>query len=109
MSASFIDGKHVSSLMREAVKKDVQDWISKGNRPPKLQVILIGDNPGSHTYVGAKTRACIEVGIESETLRLPDTVSDKELKQLIRNLITMMLRMAFLYNCRCLIILLHYQ
>lgn len=84
MSANIIDGKYVASLMREAVKKDVEDWVSKGNRPPKLQVILIGDNPGSRTYVGAKTRACIEVGIESDTLVLSDTVSDKELKQIVK-------------------------
>jgi len=84
MSAKLIDGKKVAAQLREEVAKDVQDWVEEGHRPPFLQAILIGNNPASNTYVGAKTRACSEVGIETETLRLPDTVSAKELKKTIR-------------------------
>lgn len=50
-----------------------------------MQVVLIGTNPASDVYVNAKTRACKEVGIETETLRLPDTVSAAELKKTIKN------------------------
>lgn len=84
MSASILDGKMVAGLLRENVSRDVNRWTETGNRKPRLQVILVGDNPGSHTYVSAKTKACIEVGIDSDTLVLPDTVSDKELKDTIR-------------------------
>lgn len=83
MSASIIDGKKVAEVIRDDVRKDVEHWVNMGNCPPKLQVILVGENPGSHTYVRAKTKACIDVGIESDTLNLPDTISDKELKNLI--------------------------
>lgn len=84
MSAKIIDGKKVAAKLREEVSKDVEEWIKEGNRPPFLQAVLIGNNPASNTYVGAKTRACKEVGIETGTLRLPDTVSAKELKKTIR-------------------------
>ncbi|HKI45970.1 MAG TPA: bifunctional methylenetetrahydrofolate dehydrogenase/methenyltetrahydrofolate cyclohydrolase FolD [Balneolales bacterium] len=84
MSASIIDGRKVAALVRESVKKDVDHWIGEGNRAPKLQVILVGENPASGTYVSAKTKACLEVGIDSDTLRLPDTISEKELRSIIR-------------------------
>ncbi|MCC5926294.1 MAG: bifunctional 5,10-methylenetetrahydrofolate dehydrogenase/5,10-methenyltetrahydrofolate cyclohydrolase [Bacteroidetes bacterium] len=77
---NIIDGQHVASLIREEVSQDASDWLSLGNRAPKLQVILVGGNQASKVYVGAKTKACEEVGILSETLMLPDTTSEKILK-----------------------------
>lgn len=84
MSAKIIDGKKVAEITREEVRQDVEDWVGDGNRAPFLQVVLTGTDPASDVYVGAKTRACKEVGIETDTLRLPDTVSAKELKATIR-------------------------
>ena len=81
---NIIDGLHVASLVRDEVRLDVNDWLADGNRPPKLQVILVGGNQASKVYVGAKTRACNEVGIESDTLVLPDTTSEKILKERIK-------------------------
>ncbi|HAC15580.1 MAG TPA: bifunctional methylenetetrahydrofolate dehydrogenase/methenyltetrahydrofolate cyclohydrolase FolD [Bacteroidetes bacterium] len=78
-----IDGLLVSSKIKDEVKRDVDYWVASGNRRPKLQVILVGNNTASKVYVGSKTRACKEVGIESDTLYLPDTTSEKELKQRI--------------------------
>jgi methylenetetrahydrofolate dehydrogenase (NADP+) / methenyltetrahydrofolate cyclohydrolase len=83
MSASILDGKMVAKLLRDAVSLDVSRWTGSGNRKPRLQVILVGDNPGSHSYVSAKTKACLEVGIDSDTMVLPDTISDRELKKTI--------------------------
>jgi methylenetetrahydrofolate dehydrogenase (NADP+) / methenyltetrahydrofolate cyclohydrolase len=79
-----IDGLVVSQKIKEEVRSDVDSWVKLGNRAPKLQVILVGNNTASKVYVGAKTRACSEVGIVSETLYLPDTTSEKELKQRIQ-------------------------
>ncbi len=84
MAAKIIDGKKVASLTRDEVRKDVNDWVADGNRPPFLQVVLIGNDPASDVYVGAKTRACKEVGIKTDTHRLPDTISAKELKKTIQ-------------------------
>ncbi|NGP76863.1 bifunctional methylenetetrahydrofolate dehydrogenase/methenyltetrahydrofolate cyclohydrolase FolD [Balneolaceae bacterium YR4-1] len=86
MSAKLIDGKKVAQITRDEVRKDVEDWVGDGNRPPFLQVVLVGSDPASDVYVGAKTRACSEVGIETDTMRLPDTISAKELKSTIGKL-----------------------
>ncbi|OAN62559.1 bifunctional 5,10-methylene-tetrahydrofolate dehydrogenase/5,10-methylene-tetrahydrofolate cyclohydrolase [Balneola sp. EhC07] len=84
MSAEIIDGKKVAGLVRDRVREDVSDWKAKGNRPPFLQVVLVGDDPASRVYTGAKTKACEDVGIETKTEILQDTISAKELKALIR-------------------------
>ncbi|MEX0843773.1 MAG: bifunctional methylenetetrahydrofolate dehydrogenase/methenyltetrahydrofolate cyclohydrolase FolD [Balneolaceae bacterium] len=84
MSAEIIDGKKVAELVRSRIREDVEDWTSKGNRTPFLKVILIGDDPASKVYTGAKTRACEDVGIETHTEILQDTISAKELKSIIR-------------------------
>lgn len=86
MSAKIIDGKKVAQITRDEVRKDVEDWVKDGNRPPFLQVVLVGSDPASDVYVGAKTRACSEVGIKTDTMRLPDTISAKELKKTITQL-----------------------
>jgi methylenetetrahydrofolate dehydrogenase (NADP+)/methenyltetrahydrofolate cyclohydrolase len=86
MSAKIIDGKKVAALTRDEVRQDVEDWVEDGNRTPFLQVVLVGNNPASDVYVGAKTRACKEVGIGTGTMRLPDTISAKELKKTISQL-----------------------
>ena len=43
MSAEIIDGRKVAALMRASVREDVEQRVAKGNRPPFLQVILVGD------------------------------------------------------------------
>lgn len=86
MSAEIIDGKKVSAIVRESVREDVEQWISKGNRRPFLQVVLVGDDPASIVYTGTKTKACKDVGIETNTLELQDTISAKELKEVIEDL-----------------------
>lgn len=80
MSAQLIDGKKVAKLTRDQIREDVQNWQEQGNRPPFLQVLQIGTDPASSTYIRAKTRACGDVGIETGTRHLPDTISAKDLK-----------------------------
>jgi methylenetetrahydrofolate dehydrogenase (NADP+) / methenyltetrahydrofolate cyclohydrolase len=83
MSAKLIDGRKVAETIRNQVRDDVNKWISDGKRRPFLQVVQIGTDPGSTTYIRAKTRACEDVGIGTDTDRLPDTISARELKQII--------------------------
>lgn len=85
MSATIIDGTLVAEKIKNEVRNDVQNWVTRGNRPPKLQVLLVGSDPASQSYVNAKTRDCKEVGIESETMILPDTVSQEEVCSVIRS------------------------
>jgi len=84
MSAQIIDGKMVAERTRNQIREDVDSWVKEGNRRPFLQVIQVGTDPASSTYIGAKTRACNDVGIETGTAHLPDTISAKELKKQIR-------------------------
>ncbi len=84
MPAQIIDGKKVAELTRNQIRDDVSKWIEAGNRAPYIQVIQIGNDPASTVYIGAKTRACNDVGIKTGTAHLPDTVSAKELKSVIR-------------------------
>lgn len=86
MNAKIIDGNHVSQLIRNEVREDVRAWVASGNRAPFLEVIQVGSDPASTVYIGAKTRACHDVGIETHTTHLQDTVSVKELKAHIRKL-----------------------
>ena len=53
--------------------------VSNGLRPPHLVAVLVGNDGGSQTYVGAKEKACHEVGFLGTVIRYPDTVSEAEL------------------------------
>jgi methylenetetrahydrofolate dehydrogenase (NADP+) / methenyltetrahydrofolate cyclohydrolase len=86
MAVNIINGTLVADHIRTEVRDDVHFLVSKGQRPPKLMVVIVGSDPASQIYVRAKTSACTKVGIESETMRLPDTISEKELREIIRRL-----------------------
>ncbi|CAL8250018.1 unnamed protein product [Boreogadus saida] len=69
-------------LHRE-IQRDVEELLTQGNMRPHLGVILVGDDPASRTYVKNKTRAASILGISSDTVVRPATVSQKELLGLI--------------------------
>jgi methylenetetrahydrofolate dehydrogenase (NADP+)/methenyltetrahydrofolate cyclohydrolase len=71
MSAAIIDGKAIAAELQNTLK----DKIAKMARKPGLAVILVGDDPASHVYVGSKIRACAAVGIQSFETRLPEDAS----------------------------------
>lgn len=60
--AVVISGKKLARQIREEAKADLEKWVSAGHRRPHLSVVLVGDNPASHSYVLNKTRAAAEVG-----------------------------------------------
>ncbi|MAF68297.1 MAG: bifunctional methylenetetrahydrofolate dehydrogenase/methenyltetrahydrofolate cyclohydrolase FolD [Micavibrio sp.] len=82
MSAVIIDGKLIAREVREMVK----DQIEVNNLSPTLAVILVGDDPASHVYVGNKIRACAEVGIESIERKLPAAATEKDIAKIIDTL-----------------------
>ncbi len=84
MSVKLIDGKKVAEITRNQIREDVAQWVEQGNPKPYLQVIQVGTDPASSTYIRAKTRACNDVGIATGTAHLADTISARELKQEIR-------------------------
>lgn len=74
MSARILDGRAVAAQIREELRAEVGSLVSRGRRPG-LGVVLAGDDPASAAYVRGKTRACEELGLYSETARLPADVS----------------------------------
>ncbi len=81
-----IDGKHVAKLRRLELKGKITEFSYKNGRPPGLAVILVGNNPASQVYVGAKIKACQEVGINSFEHRLAADISQNELNVEIEKL-----------------------
>ena len=86
MSASIIDGKKVSSDLKEDIKQLVSALKMQGHRPPGLAVILIGNDPASSIYVNSKRKACSEVGFNSYRYDLPTETSEIDLISLIDTL-----------------------
>lgn len=82
MSAQIIDGKKIASTLRQEIKNEVE----KLNKKPGLAVILVGDDPASHVYVGSKIKACEEVGITSFEHRMDENATEKEIRHVIKNL-----------------------
>ena len=78
MSAILIDGKTVAKRCRTELKQEVAT-CKKGGISVSLSVILVGDDPASQIYVRNKQRACEEVGIHSNTIRMPQNVTQEEL------------------------------
>ncbi|KAM4745358.1 bifunctional methylenetetrahydrofolate dehydrogenase/cyclohydrolase, mitochondrial [Anableps anableps] len=84
--AVVISGKKLARQIREETRADVDQWVLAGNRRPHLSVILVGDNPASHSYVLNKTRAAADIGISSETILKHSEISEEELLDLIYKL-----------------------
>ena len=81
----IIDGKIISSSVKERIKNEVEALKEQGVRPG-LVVIKVGNDPASAVYVRNKKRACEELGIYSEEYALPEETSEKELLELINEL-----------------------
>lgn len=82
----IISGKELSKTIKEGLKLRVVDLEAKYGKTPNLVVILVGDDPGSVSYVTGKAKAATEVGIRNTTLRHPDTITEAELLAIIDKL-----------------------
>ena len=79
---TLIDGKAVAADLRQTI----QERITSMSIKPGLAVILVGDDPASHVYVGNKVKACEQVGIQSFEHRLPAEAKQEELLALVESL-----------------------
>nr|XP_015194147.1 PREDICTED: probable bifunctional methylenetetrahydrofolate dehydrogenase/cyclohydrolase 2 isoform X4 [Lepisosteus oculatus] len=82
-AAKIISGTELAKQIQKEIQKDVENWVFQGNKRPHLSVILVGDDPASHSYVRNKTKAATTLGISSETLLRPSSVSQEELLEMI--------------------------
>lgn len=83
--AEIIDGKSLAKKIRLELKDEVEILKEKGINP-KLAVIMVGDDPGSQVYVRNKSKACEKVGIDFEEYLYDDSLTEKELLEVIEKL-----------------------
>jgi methylenetetrahydrofolate dehydrogenase (NADP+) / methenyltetrahydrofolate cyclohydrolase len=82
----ILDGLLVSKATKEDLKIKVAQLSIEGKKTPHLAAILIGNNGASETYVGAKVKACNEIGFKSTLIRMEAEVSEHKLLEVIEGL-----------------------
>ncbi len=87
MTAKLLDGTALANAIRADIALDVAALVAQGVHPG-LAVVIVGDDPASRVYVASKGKACLEAGMHSETIRLPDTASEAELLAVVDRLNT---------------------
>uniref|UniRef100_A0A452J7M4 Tetrahydrofolate dehydrogenase/cyclohydrolase catalytic domain-containing protein n=1 Tax=Gopherus agassizii TaxID=38772 RepID=A0A452J7M4_9SAUR len=60
--AVIISGRKLAQQIRQEARHEVEQWVAAGNKRPHLSVVLVGENPASHSYVLNKTKAAADVG-----------------------------------------------
>ena len=85
MSAQILDGKAVAAAIKAELTTRVTALKAHGITPG-LGTVLVGDDPGSHSYVGGKHRDCQEVGINSIRIDLPNNATEKDVLSAIKDL-----------------------
>lgn len=82
MSGKLINGKEIGNTIRKSIQQEVNALKEQGINPG-LAVILVGDDPASHTYVSNKQKSCEQMGIYSELIKLSADVTEETLLQQI--------------------------
>ena len=85
MSAQILDGKALAASIKSQLALRVAELKTRGITPG-LGTVLVGDDPGSHSYVAGKHRDCQEVGINSIRVDLPATATEKDVLAAINDL-----------------------
>jgi len=85
VTARTLDGRAVAAQIRSEVSERVRALSERGVTPG-LAAVLVGDDQASRIYVGAKHKACADVGIRSEQVDLPSYVTEGELMATLRRL-----------------------
>jgi methylenetetrahydrofolate dehydrogenase (NADP+)/methenyltetrahydrofolate cyclohydrolase len=85
LSAIILDGLATASAIKQELKHKVVELQKRGINPG-LGTLLVGDDPGSHTYVSGKHRDCAEVGIDSVRIDLPTSASKQDIVRAITEL-----------------------
>ena len=85
MTAIALDGLATAAQIKKELTAEVEE-LRKQGKTPGLGTLLVGDDPGSHSYVGGKHRDCAEVGIESIRIDLPATATEADVRAAIADL-----------------------
>lgn len=82
MSAVILDGRKTAA----AIKSELREKVAKLTSKPGLGTLLVGDDPGSVSYVAGKHRDCAEVGMQSIRIDLPSSASEADVRRAIADL-----------------------
>ncbi|WP_318643226.1 bifunctional 5,10-methylenetetrahydrofolate dehydrogenase/5,10-methenyltetrahydrofolate cyclohydrolase [Flavobacterium ardleyense] len=82
----LLDGVKVSNDIKNEITAQVDLMKERGEKVPHLAAVLVGNDGASLTYVGSKVKACERVGFESSLIKFPDTTTEEELLQKIKEL-----------------------
>lgn len=86
MAARIIDGKLISTEVKERIAAEVAEYVEVQGRTPTLATVIVGDDPASHIYVANKHKACEQVGINSAHHGLDADTPEDELVELVASL-----------------------
>jgi methylenetetrahydrofolate dehydrogenase (NADP+)/methenyltetrahydrofolate cyclohydrolase len=84
--AQIIDGKGIAAGIRQELSEEVKSFREERKIVPKLCVVLVGEDPASQVYVRNKEKACVSVGMEGETRRIPASIKQAQLIELVRSI-----------------------
>ena len=83
MTAHILDGKSLSNQMQNQLGEEIRAALAAGIRPPGIAVVQVGDDAASSVYVANKRKTCEKLGIYSQSIDLPSTLTQAELNALI--------------------------
>ena len=86
MTAQILDGKAISSALKQSLKQANDIRLASGKRRPGLAVVLVGSDAASQVYVGSKRRSCEEIGFKSDSHDLAIDTTEAALLDLIDQL-----------------------
>ena len=86
MTAELISGRVIGNQIREELTGEVSKLKAEHDLVPGLAVVLVGEDPASVSYVTAKGRACDDIGIFEETIKLPADTPEQEILDLVEKL-----------------------
>ena len=75
----IIDGKKISTQIKEEIAQQVKEHVAQGGRRPNLVGLLVGHDGGSESYMASKTKACEQCGFDSSLIRMEETVTQEQL------------------------------
>ena len=83
---TLLDGKKISSEIKDEIAAEVAEMLRRGEKVPHLAAVIVGNDGASLTYVGSKVRACQRVGFESTLKQLPESTTEEELLEVVEEL-----------------------
>jgi methylenetetrahydrofolate dehydrogenase (NADP+)/methenyltetrahydrofolate cyclohydrolase len=81
-----LDGMALANELRADMAEEIEKLVAQGKRPPRLAVVLVGDDPASRSYIKGKQRACSRIGMQAVEHLLPAATTQEALLDLIAEL-----------------------